>query len=289
MKDNSQRDLFAPILGSDALMGLFLLTARLFTTGIFVFYIDEIVKMHAPSGLVYLAIAVYFVGIVLVALGYKTRLAALLLAVCIITTLLFRTGVVYRNGTVLKDLAISAGFVFMFAYGPGPLSLDTYRGHGKPGWMEDNSFFSPMLSNNAVVGPLLCVGRILSTLVFFIYGIFKVFHAPQTQAYMMRHHIPPTLIYLAILTELVFPVLVLLGYKTRYGALALAGFCIIATSLFHAEFGNHAEAEQFVLDFAIAGGFLFMFAQGPGPISLDALRGPSKPAGETKEALSKGS
>jgi len=61
-------------------------------------------------------------------------------------------------------------------------------------------------------------------------------------------------------------------YKTRYGVLALAGFCIIATVLFHAEFGNPSEAEQFLLDFAIAGGFLFMFAQGPGLLSLDARR-----------------
>jgi putative oxidoreductase len=279
MKDDFQHDLFAPILRSDALMGPFLLTARLFTTGIFVFYINEIVKMHMPGGLLVLAIAVYFAGIVLVALGYKARFAALMLALCIMTTLLFRTSAEYSDGTLLKDLAIAAGFLFLFAYGSGPLSLDRYRGRG-------NSLFSPILSSNAVMGPLLCAGRILSTLVFFRYGTFKVFHTPQTQAYIMRHHVPPTLIYLAILTQLVFPVLVLLGYRTRYGALALAGFCIIATSLFHAEFGNHAEAEQFFLDFAIAGGFLFMFAQGPGPLSLDALRGRAKPAGATKETLS---
>jgi putative oxidoreductase len=89
---------------------------------------------------------------------------------------------------------------------------------------------------------------------------------------MIRHnpHVPTNLVYLAILTQFIFPVPVLLGYKTRYGALALSGFCIIATVLFHAEFGVPSEVEQFLLDFAIAGGFLFMFAQGPGPLSLDA-------------------
>ena len=39
MDENTQGDLFAPILRSDALMGPFLLTARLFTLGIFIFYL----------------------------------------------------------------------------------------------------------------------------------------------------------------------------------------------------------------------------------------------------------
>jgi len=108
--------------------------------------------------------------------------------------------------------------------------------------------------------------------VFFYYGTSKILHTSRMQAYMMRHnsHVPTNLIYLAILTQIVPPALVLLGYKTRYGALALSGFCIIATSLFHTDFSNHAEAEQFLLDFAMAGGLLFMFAYGPGPFSLDA-------------------
>jgi putative oxidoreductase len=278
MEENRRRDLFFPILSSDSLMGPFLLTARLFTTGIFVFYIlDEIRTPHATSALTYLAAAIQFVGIILVALGYKTRFAALLLAFCIITRLLF-------NGSagpaavfmihLLKDLALAGGFLFMFAYGPGPLSLDGHRGGGKPRGMEDDSrqsFFSPLLGSNMAMGLLLFAGRVLSTVVFFYYGSSKILHTSRMQAYMVAHnsHVPINLIYLAILTQIVPPALVLLGYKTRYGALALAGFCIIATSLFHAEFGNHAEVEQFLLDFALAGGLLFMFACGPGPLSFD--------------------
>jgi len=39
-----------------------------------------------------------------------------------------------------------------------------------------------------------------------------------------------------------------------------------------------------VLDFAIAGGFFFMFAYGPGPLSLDAWRGHARVAVEPKLA-----
>jgi putative oxidoreductase len=109
------------------------------------------------------------------------------------------------------------------------------------------------------------------------------------QAYMVKHNasVPINLIYLAIVIQLVAPTLVALGYKARYGALALSGFCIIATVLFHADLGNPSEVEQFLLDFAIAGGFLFMFAQGPGLFSFDAGRLRSGTAGDRDLAAKK--
>jgi putative oxidoreductase len=276
MEDASHSDLFAPILRSDALMGPLLLTARLFTTGIFVFYTQKVVTNHASSGFLYLAIAVDLFGVLLVALGYKARFAALMMAGSILVTLLFRESIGLPSGffTTLKVLALASGFFFMFARGPGPLSFDRYRARtlGKLGKNTKANFLSRVFNSKEAMAPLLLVARIVSTLVFFAAGIGKIAHTPVTQAYMMRHnpHVATNLVYLAILTQFIFPVLVLLGYKTRYGALALSGFCIIATALFHAEFGVPSEVEQFLLDFAIAGGFLFMFAQGPGPLSLDA-------------------
>jgi len=223
-----------------------------------------------------LAIVIDLFGVVLVALGYKARFAPLMMAGSILATLLFRESMGLPSGffTTLKVLAVASGFFFMFAYGPGPLSFDSYRAStlGKLDKKANANFLSRLLKSKKAMAPLLLVGRIVSTLVFFAAGIGKIAHTPVTRVYMIRHnpHVPTNLVYLAILTQFIFPVLVLLGYKTRYGALALAGFCIIATVLFHAEFGVPSEIEQFLLDFAIAGGFLFMFAQGPGPLSLDA-------------------
>jgi putative oxidoreductase len=257
--------LFAPLLSTDPLMGPLLLMGRLFTTGIFVFYsLNQIEKPHPFGVLIYAAMAVQLVGIVLVALGYKTRFAALMLAgFCIITTLLFRrsAGVSDFFMTHLtKDLALGGLFLFVYVYGPGLLSIDRLKG------------IRPLPANTKFVGCLLLLGRILSILPFVFAGANKIVHTPQMQAYMVKHnpHVPTNLIYLAILTQVIPPALVLFGYKTRYGALALSGFCIIATVLFHNEFGNNAELEHFLLDFAMAGGFLFMFAYGPGPLSVDA-------------------
>jgi putative oxidoreductase len=270
MEEHSPRDLFYPILTSDALMGPFLLVARLFTLGVFVFYIlDDLHATRGTAALLYLAIAIQLAGVALVALGYKTRFAALMLAAyCILTTVIF-DGKAGWSGLfmthMLKDLAVASGFLFLFAVGPGPLSMDGWDS-GKRGGLPVESTF---------VGLLLLLGRVFSAILFLYYGSFKIMHTPQMQAYMAKHnsHVPVNLIYLAIVTQIIPPALVLLGYKTRYGALLLSGFCIIATSLFHSEFGNHAEVEQFLLDFAIAGGLLFMFTYGPGRFSFDARLG----------------
>jgi putative oxidoreductase len=289
MAENPQGDLFAPILDSDALMGPLLLTARLFTTGIFIL---EIVKTPMSGGLIFLALAAQFIGIVMVALGYNTRFAALLLAAfCIVAALPFRASAEFANllqTHLQKDLSVAAGFLFMFAYGPGPLSLDAYLSRGKSGEVGNAiqpGFLSSILRNDFVMGTLLFTGRILFIWIFVSAGINKIVHTTQMQDYMVKHNssVPTSLIYVGILAEIVPPVMVLFGNKTRYAALILSGFTIIATVLFHHQFADLREFAHFMLDFAIAGGFLFLFAYGPGPFSLDARqRGINPQLGESR-------
>ncbi len=70
-------------------MGPFLLTARLFTAGIFFCRILNDVRAAHSSALIYLAVTIQLVGVVLVVLGYKTRFGApLLAAFCVATTVL---------------------------------------------------------------------------------------------------------------------------------------------------------------------------------------------------------
>jgi putative oxidoreductase len=135
--------------------------------------------------------------------------------------------------------------------------------------MEDK-LFGLVLSNKALMGPLLLVARVFMAAVFLTFGINKAVNTPQIQQYMAAHNVPGQLVYLTIVVQIGLGALVALGYHTRLAALMLAGFCIIATSLFHADFGMPGELAHFLKDFAIAGGFLFMIAYGPGPLSLDA-------------------
>ena len=138
--------------------------------------------------------------------------------------------------------------------------------------MMDERFFDAILGNKLLLGLALLVARIWMAVLFLTFGINKLIHTGAMQEYMQLHNgsVPVGLIYLAILVQIACGGCVALGYHTRFNALMLAGFCIIATSLFHTNFAMEGELTNFLKDFAIAGGFLFMIAFGPGPLSLDA-------------------
>jgi putative oxidoreductase len=133
-----------------------------------------------------------------------------------------------------------------------------------------NKFFNAVLRNNALVAGGLLVARLLLAVPFLTFGTSKVLHTAQIQQYMVAHHVAPNLVYLTIVVQIGFGAFMAAGYQTRLAAMMLAGFCIIATSLFHTDFSVAGELAQFTKDLAIAGGFLVVIAQGPGWLSVDA-------------------
>ena len=81
--------------------------------------------------------------------------------------------------------------------------------------------------------------------------------------------VPGFLLPLVILTEAVGGLAIILGWKTKYVAIALTGFSILSAIFFHADFSNQAEMTNFMKNIAIAGGFLTLFVHGPGAFALD--------------------
>lgn len=61
----------------------------------------------------------------------------------------------------------------------------------------------------------------------------------------------------------------ILGYKTKLGALLLLIFIVIVTILFHWDFAVKMQTLQLLKNVSIAGGLLMVIAYGPGGISLD--------------------
>jgi putative oxidoreductase len=303
----SQRDFYTHFLSDDAIVGPFLLVARLLTTVLFVFYIvteifgDPLVRAsmdsdHVPSGgIVYLVLAIQIAGVVMVALGYKTRFAALLLSAFTFTTCVLFDHTLKID--LLKDFAIAGGFFSMFAVGPGPLSLDARQERLKRVGTKSNSdsgFLAPILGNNALMGPLILIGRIFAGSIFLQFGQNKVFHTAKMQAYMVQHNptfgamnqILTVLIYPAMWLQVIGGFLLVLGYKTRHALIALAGFTIIAGNMFHHQFYIAAEKIQFFKDYTLTGMLLFMFTYGAGSLSLDALLGRARPARQNVRAES---
>ena len=116
------------------------------------------------------------------------------------------------------------------------------------------------------------VGRILIATIFIVAGYGKIGAYAGTAAYMESTGVPGALLPLVIATELGGGILVVLGLFTRYAALALAGFSILAALLFHANFSDQMQSILFMKNFAMAGGFMLLVVNGPGRLSLDAWR-----------------
>lgn len=117
-------------------------------------------------------------------------------------------------------------------------------------------------------------GRILIAILFFFSGIGKLAAPAMTQGYIASVGLPaPLLGYLiAVIVEIVGPVLLVLGYQTRIVALALAGFTVATALMFHNDFADQNQLIHFLKNIAVAGGLLQVVAFGAGALSLDARR-----------------
>ena len=113
------------------------------------------------------------------------------------------------------------------------------------------------------------LGRILIAAIFVNAGINKIFGYAGTQAYMESQGVPGALLPLVILVEVLGGLAVVVGWQTRIAAFLLAGFTLLSALLFHLDFDNQMQTIMFMKNVAIAGGFLFLVAHGPGALSID--------------------
>ena len=132
---------------------------------------------------------------------------------------------------------------------------------------------------NTLQNPLALTGRILLALIFITSGFSKIGGFDGTVGYIASKGLPmPAVIAaLTILVELGGGLAIALGFLTRWAALALALFTLLAAVIFHTYWAVPAEQVMmqqinFWKNVSIAGGFLALAAFGPGAISVDARR-----------------
>ena len=113
------------------------------------------------------------------------------------------------------------------------------------------------------------IGRIFISLIFLFAGIGKIFNYEGTISYMESYEVPSYLLIPAIIIEILFPLLVIIGYKTKLASIILSLFAILLAIIFHTDFSNQMQLISFLKNFAIAGGFLIIFARGAGKYSID--------------------
>jgi putative oxidoreductase len=115
-------------------------------------------------------------------------------------------------------------------------------------------------------------GRVLIATLFLLAGWGKISGYAATQAYMQHAGVPGSLLPLVILLELGGGIAIVVGLYTRPVALLLAGFSIIAGLLFHGGSADQMQQIMLLKDLGLAGGFLFLVANGAGRLSIDARR-----------------
>ena len=113
------------------------------------------------------------------------------------------------------------------------------------------------------------LGRIFLSILFLIEGIRKFFFQEETIMYMEEYGVPEILFFPSLILEVLFPILLIIGYKTRISALIMALFTLTVAIIFHTDFQNQMELIMFLKDIAIAGGFLIIAANEPKICSID--------------------
>ncbi|HVO91136.1 MAG TPA: DoxX family protein [Casimicrobiaceae bacterium] len=120
------------------------------------------------------------------------------------------------------------------------------------------------------------VGRILLAVMFVVSGFGKITGFDGTVGYIASKGLPvPALLAAAaIAIELGGGLAILAGWMTRWVAVAFMLFLVVITPIFHnfwaAPEAQHAMQQiNFMKNVSILGGFLILFAFGPGRYSID--------------------
>ena len=113
------------------------------------------------------------------------------------------------------------------------------------------------------------LGRIFLSILFLIEGIRKFFFQEETIMYMEDYGVPEILFFPSLILEILFPILLIIGYKTRISASIMTLFTLTVAIIFHTEFQNQIELIFFLKDIAIAGGFLVIASNEPKICSID--------------------
>jgi putative oxidoreductase len=115
------------------------------------------------------------------------------------------------------------------------------------------------------------IGRILLSALFLIEGIGKISMQEDVMMYMENYGIPGILFIPAVILEILFPLLLIVGYKTKLAAFVMALFTFTVAIIFHTDFSDGIQLIFFLKDLAIAGGFMIIIAYGSNKFSLDHL------------------
>ena len=114
-------------------------------------------------------------------------------------------------------------------------------------------------------------GRIFISSLFIIEAIKKLSFKEETIFYMEDYGVPEILFYPSVAFEIIVPLLLIAGYKTRIVASLLALFVLTVTLIFHTHdiLEDGMQLVIFLKNISIIGGLLIVIANKPQICSVD--------------------
>jgi putative oxidoreductase len=118
------------------------------------------------------------------------------------------------------------------------------------------------------------IGRLLIGVPFAMSGLSKLAAYGPTTAMIDAAGLPlpPLAFAVAVAVELGGGLLLILGYRVRPAALALAVFAVATAVSFHSNFADQNQMIHFLKNVMMAGGLLQIAAFGAGALSIDNRR-----------------
>jgi putative oxidoreductase len=123
------------------------------------------------------------------------------------------------------------------------------------------------MQNATKYAPL--IGRVLLGLLFLIAGFGKISDVPGFAGYLASGGLPAFLAWPSVIFEIVLGAGLIVGYQARILALLGAGFCVVTALLYHFQPADQMQMTMAFKNFAIAGGLLYVFGFGAGPLAID--------------------
>ena len=113
------------------------------------------------------------------------------------------------------------------------------------------------------------IARLLISALFLISAYNKIISIDGTMSWMEGFGIPGLLLYPTIALEIILPLFIIIGYQARIAAGLLAIFCIATAFIFHYDFVDQMQTIAFLKNLGLAGGFLFIVANGTKDWAVD--------------------
>ena len=116
------------------------------------------------------------------------------------------------------------------------------------------------------------IGRILISALFLLSAYDKIFSIDGSMSWMEGFGVPGFLLYPVIALEIILPLCIIIGYQARIAAGLLAIFCLTTAFIFHLNFIDPMQKIAFLKNIGLAGGFLFILANGTKEWAIDTKK-----------------